>query len=125
MVDLEIEGDAVRVDVRGLHQLLALRRKLEFPLSAVRSARRLAPAELGGWWKGWRIPGTHVPGVLVAGTYYKNGQRHFWDVRHAERAIEIELEGARYDRLFVEVDDPDKVLSTLGAARSNATAASA
>jgi hypothetical protein len=125
MVELTIEAGAVRVDVRGLHRLLALRRKLEFPLSAVRSARRLTPSELGGWWKGWRMPGTHVPGVLVAGTYYREGQRHFWDVRHAEQAIAIELEGARYDRLFVEVEDPEQALSALGAASGSAGAAGA
>jgi hypothetical protein len=125
VVELQIEAGAVRLVVQGLHQLLALRRTLEFPLSAVRSARRLAPSEIAGWWKGWRMPGTHVPGVLVAGTYYKNGQRHFWDVRRAEQAIAIELEGDRYDRLFVEVEDPEKVLSALGAASGSAAAAGA
>lgn len=118
MVELEVEGNTVRVDVQGLHQLFALRRRVEFPLSAVRSARRLERAELGGLWKGWRVPGTHLPGVLVAGTYYRNGERHFWDVRHADRAIEIELEGTRFDRLFVEVSDPERALSALSPARA-------
>lgn len=68
------------------------------------------------------MPGTHGPGVLVAGTYYREGQRHFSDVRHAEQAIAIELEAARYDRLFVEVEDPEQVRSTLGAASGSAGA---
>jgi hypothetical protein len=57
-----------------------------------------------------------LPGVIVAGTYYRNGERHFWDVRNPERAIEIDLAGVPYDKLVVEVADPDAALAQLSAA---------
>jgi hypothetical protein len=113
MVELHIADDHVEIDVKGVHQLLAIRRRLRVPSAAVAGARRMRPEEIMGWWKGWRVPGTHVPGLLVAGTYYRRGERHFWDVRRAGRSVEIELRGHRYDRLFVEVDDPDEVVRRL------------
>lgn len=113
MVDVHIEDDRVKLEVRGLHRLWALKREVTFPRSAVRAVRRLPPDAFNGWWKGLRVPGTMIPGVIVAGTYYKSGERHFWDVRRANRAIEIDLEGGPFDRVFVEVDDPEAAVQLL------------
>lgn len=114
MVEIHVEGERVAIEVQGLHKLWALKRRIEVPRSAVRSVRRAPADAVRGWWKGWRIPGTHLPGVIVAGTFYRDGERHFWDVRHADHAVEIELDGQAYDRLFVEVADPDAALRALG-----------
>ncbi|NVB79709.1 MAG: hypothetical protein HOV81_15035 [Kofleriaceae bacterium] len=113
MVDVHIEADQVRVKVLGMHRLWALKRELTFPRAAVRAVRRLPPDALKGWWKGLRAPGTSIPGVIAAGTFHKDGERHFWDVRHANRAIEIDLEGETYAKLFVEVEDPEAAVRML------------
>jgi hypothetical protein len=118
MVNLQVKDDAVEVEVLGLHKVWALRSRLRVPLSAVAAVRRLDADSVRGWWKGWRVPGTHLPGVIVAGTYYRDGQRHFWDVRDGARAIEVELVGDRYDRLFLEVEDPDQAIRELETARA-------
>jgi hypothetical protein len=115
MVEIHADGDRVEVEVRGWHQVWAMKRRIAFPRTAVRGARRLPADALRGAWKGWRVPGTHLPGIIVAGTFYKDGERQFWDVRHADRGIEIELAGQPYDRLFVEVADPDAALRALRA----------
>ena len=113
MVEIKTQGGVVQVDIRGLHKLLAFKGHLELPTSAVKSARRLDTKQAWRLWKGFRVPGTHLPGVIAAGTFYKDGERHFWDVRNAGRAIEIELEGQPYQRLFVEVEDPEATLKSL------------
>jgi hypothetical protein len=113
MVEIQVDDNQVTFDVRGLHKLWAFKSKVEVPRAAVLSVRRLAPGEARGFWKGWRVPGTHLPGVIVAGTFLRDGERHFWDVIHSDRAIEVELVGQRYDRLFVEVPDPDAALHAL------------
>ncbi len=113
MVEIHADDDHVTIDVCGWHKLWAFKRRLEVPRSAVRAVRRLPSDAVYGLWKGWRAPGTHLPGVIVAGTFFKGGERHFWDVRHADRAIEIELAGQRYDRLFVEVSDPDLAMQAI------------
>lgn len=106
MVEIKVDTERVTVEVLGWDRLWSFKRRIEIPRYAIRRVRRLPEAAMHGVWKGWRIPGTHMPGVIVAGTYYKRGERQFWDVRHADHAIEIELEGESYDRLFVEVADP-------------------
>lgn len=113
MVDIHADDAQVTFDVRGLHQLWAFKRRVEVPRAAIRAVRRVPADAVRGFWKGWRLPGTHLPGVIVAGTYLKDGERHFWDVRRAERAIEVELDGQPYHRLFVEVDDPDAAIAAL------------
>ena len=53
-----------------------------------------------------RAPGTSIPGVLTAGTYYHDGKKIFWDVSDAERTIVIDLDDDDYNQLIVEVADP-------------------
>ena len=60
------------------------------------------------------MPGTHIPGVIIAGTFYRNGKRVFWDVKDREKAIVIELAGHRYHQLIVEVADPAAEVQRIG-----------
>lgn len=105
MVDVTIQGTQLEVEVKGLHKLLALKGRVSVPLSKVRGARP-DPFAASSFWKGLRMPGTHIPGLIAAGTFYHQNQKTFWDVSRPEKALVIELEGAGYDRLVVEVADP-------------------
>jgi hypothetical protein len=105
MAEVELAEDALIVHVRGMDQLWALRSRLEIPLSHVVSAQA-DPQEAQGWWRGIRTGGTHMPGVITAGTFYQEGERVFWDVHHPEKALIIRLRDERYQRLVIEVDDP-------------------
>ncbi|MBV8281921.1 MAG: hypothetical protein JO347_07650, partial [Candidatus Eremiobacteraeota bacterium] len=49
----------------------------------------------------------------VAGTYYDGKGCVFWDVHHAENAIEITLRDERFSRLVVEVEDPAAAVAML------------
>ena len=62
------------------------------------------------------MPGTSIPGVITAGTFYQNGKRVFWDVHHPENTIVIELHDERYDELIVEVANPEIAVQTITAA---------
>lgn len=105
MVDVQIRDSQLEVEPKGIHKLLAFKRRITVPLSSVRAVRP-DPFAASGFWKGIRVPGTHIPGLIIAGTYYWRGQKTFFDVVRPERAIVIELSGASYDRIVVEVDDP-------------------
>ena len=54
---------------------------------------------------GVRSPGTYVPRVITAGTYRKDGERTFWNLRASQQAVVIELTGHRYRRLVLGVAD--------------------
>jgi roadblock/LC7 domain-containing protein len=60
------------------------------------------------------MPGTTVPGVMTAGTFYQDGKRVFWEVHHPEKTIVIDLHDERYNELVVEVDDPDAAVKLIG-----------
>ncbi|MFZ0292552.1 MAG: hypothetical protein WAL52_03035 [Candidatus Sulfotelmatobacter sp.] len=105
MVDLSISGDQLVLNVRGTDKLWALKSSLEIPLKHVIGIRA-DPAIAQGWWHGLRMPGTNVPGVITAGTFYQDGKRIFWDVHHPENTVVIELRDERYNELIVEVANP-------------------
>ncbi len=60
------------------------------------------------------MPGTEIPGLIAAGTFYKKG-RNFWDVMNKNKAIIIELENHYYKKLIIEVENPEATLQLLNA----------
>ena len=105
MVEITIHGDRIRLEVQGWDKLWAVKSQLEFPLAHVRSVRK-DPEPALGWWHGIKLPGTNIPGVLTAGTFYHHGGAVFYDVHDPERTIVLELDHEHYQRLVVEVKDP-------------------
>ena len=112
MVDVSIQGDDVYFHVKGLHKLWAFKSQLQIPRHHITGARQDAEV-LKGWWKGWRMPGTHIPGLLAAGTFLHEDKRIFWDVHNAERAVIIDLQHDEYDQLIIEVEDAAAVVALL------------
>jgi hypothetical protein len=105
LVDLSIGEGKLTLHIRGADKLWAFTSTLEIPLVHIASVRA-DPEVARGWYHGIRMPGTNVPGVITAGTFYQDGKRVFWDVHHPEKTIVIDLHDERYNELVVEVDDP-------------------
>ena len=83
MVDLSVADGMLTLHVRGADQLWAFKSSLEIPLRHVAGIR--ADSTIAhGWWHGIRMPGTNIPGVLTAGTFYQHGKRVFWDVHNPD-----------------------------------------
>lgn len=104
MATININGGELTIDVEGLDKLWTLKSRLTIPLAHVRGAT--ADPSITTEPKGGRGAGTHLPGVIVAGTFHQDGQRVFWDVHDKNKAIVIELKDDDYQRLIFEVDDP-------------------
>ncbi|MGH9885829.1 MAG: hypothetical protein ACREBE_09890 [bacterium] len=117
MVEVSIEGDRIRFEVEGWDKLWALKSQLEIPLAHVRSAR-IDPEPARGWWHGLRLPGTQIPGIITAGTFYQSDGAVFYDVHDPDRTIVIELDHEHYKRLVVEVEHPVDVVARLQSAIS-------
>lgn len=105
MVELALKNDNLVVEVHGADKLWALKSRLEIPLVHIAGARA-DQAVAHGWWKGIKMPGTNIPGVITAGTFYQHGKRIFWDVHNRDNTIVITLHDERYNELVVEVADP-------------------
>ncbi|HEY7894585.1 MAG TPA: hypothetical protein VIC24_06770 [Gemmatimonadaceae bacterium] len=117
MVEISVEGDRVRFDVDGWDKMWALKSRLEIPLAHITSVR-IDSEPARGWWHGFRMPGTQIPGVLTAGTFYQHDGAVFYDVHDPDHTIVIELDHEHYHRLVVEVADPPAAVKLLDDALS-------
>lgn len=115
MVDVMIADGKLHLEVKGMDKLWAFKSRLEIPLEDVVGAHA-DPALKHGLWQGIRMPGTHIPGLFTAGTYYHDGRKIFWDVKAVEDAIVIDLQHDNYDQLIVEVENPAEVIAAINAA---------
>ncbi|MFI5529862.1 hypothetical protein ACIA8O_15110 [Kitasatospora sp. NPDC051853] len=109
MAVVSVADGILTVEVEGWDRVWALRSRIEIPLRHVRGAT-LDPGIVREP-KGVKSGGTHVPGVIVAGTFRRDGEKVFWDVKNPEKAVVIELADEAYARLVVEVADPRETLA--------------
>lgn len=112
MVTVTFSPTTAIFTVEGLDQLWALRSRLELPLAHITGVRA-DPSVAQGWWHGFRLGGTNVPGLLTAGTFYHEGGFVFWDVHDPARTIVVNLEHEHYRALVIEVAEPAKVVAEL------------
>jgi hypothetical protein len=112
MVDLAIGEGKLTLRVQGADKLWAFKSTLEIPLVHIAGVRA-DPEIARGWWHGVRMPGTNIPGVITAGTFYQDGKRIFWDVHNPANTVVITLRDERYDELVVEVSDPPAALKMI------------
>jgi len=114
MVKISVVDGHVLVEVQGMHRLWALKSTLRVPLTDIVSVRH-DPERATRAFPGLKVPGTHIPTVYTAGTYYQSDFRpDFWTVRHPEQAVVIQCtEDAAYDEIIVEVEDPAGTVARL------------
>jgi hypothetical protein len=98
---VEVHGDHLVIDVRGTEKAMRMMSRLRIPLEHVQGAEADPEIE-HTLWRGWRIPGVHVPGV------------RFYDVHgHRDKTIVIRTKDETYDRIIVEVQDPAEVVAKI------------
>jgi hypothetical protein len=117
MVQVKIDGDKASFEVEGWDKLWSLRSRLEIPLAHIKGARP-DPDPAMGWLEGLKLAGTDVPNLFKAGMFFQEGGLMFWDVRHPERAIVVDLDHERYRKLVIEVDDPKGISAMINDALS-------
>jgi hypothetical protein len=109
-------GDRARFEVLGMDKLWAFKSSIEIPLAHIREVR-VDPEAARGWWFGLRVPGTQIPRVITAGTYYQSAHgASFFDVHDPDNTVVIELHDEKYGRLVVEVESPGQTAAMLQAA---------
>ena len=117
--NLVFEADGI--DTNDLHfwekflaKLWSFKTRLEIPRTHIRGARR--DPSIPQSYPGVFTPvlgGTSVPNRFAYGTFLQDGRRIFWDVRHPEKAIRIDLDHEHFDQLIVEVENPEEAIRLL------------
>ena len=111
MTEISIANRKMIIELKGWDKLWALKSRLEIPVEHVKSVR--ADSQIARHSTGVRTLGTHVPGVITAGTFRQDGDRVFWNVHDPEKVIVIELHDERYAKLVIEVADPSGAVASL------------
>jgi hypothetical protein len=109
MNNIIITTNAVRIEITGWDKIWSFKGSLTIPKDSISSVSKhdgkLKPPF-------WRCPGTAIPKLIIAGTYYGRGRKEFWNT-HFKGAIVFDLKNMEYTRIVVDVADPNKVLSEL------------
>ena len=117
MVSVTQQDDDILFTVQGMHKVWAFKSSLTIPRAHIAGARQDATAARD--LHGFRAPGTSVPWLINAGTFYLNSQTGmkptFVDVVHPEKTVVIDLHDESYQQLIIEVEDPAAVLALLNA----------
>jgi hypothetical protein len=113
--DLSITGSGVDIQPRGIHRVGALTGGFSVPLSSIVDVQ-IRPPWVMETWKSYSLTkfkvGSWIPGVYRAGKFLMWNQDReagttWWLVRNPVRTIELSLRDFKYDRIIVEVDDPE------------------
>lgn len=110
MVEVVERGGQLVLNVLGTHRFWAFKNSITLDRSSIRSVRRWDRSVRPAW---FRCPGTAIPWLFIAGTYYAPGRKEFWDTRLGDRAIVLDLQHAPYTRIVVDVENPQALINTL------------
>ncbi len=119
MVEIFVAADTLKIEVLGWSKLWCLKSRLDVPLCCIRSATADGVLPSRFW---LRLPGTYIPGVIKAGSYWNGSQWSFWDIRRRrDNVVVIALRGWKYDYIVVEVNDAAAALQAIETALSRKT----
>jgi hypothetical protein len=111
MVTIKKEEAGFIFEIKGLHKLWALKSQLSIPAAHIVNAYPNTDKLIGFF--GLRMPGTHIPGIITAGTYIVKDGTIFCDVADTSKSIVVELQDEHYKKLIIQVEDVDIAIALL------------
>ena len=118
LASVDVVGPDLTITPRGLNKLWAVKARMTIPIAAITDARVIEDArELP---RGWRLPGTWVPGLITAGSYVGKGEWSFFLIRGGAPVVAIEGRSGKYSRAIVETADPRGTIARIQEARKAA-----
>ncbi|AFY31261.1 hypothetical protein [Calothrix sp. PCC 7507] len=105
-MNLSIVDEKLQIEFTLKEQLLAVRwhKIWQIPLTNITQVTTTEPQSS---WKELRAPGSFIPGVVKAGTYYTNRGKEFWYVNRETDYLTIELQDESYKRIILTVDNSE------------------
>jgi hypothetical protein len=91
---------------------------LEVPLNHI---TRVTTEEPHSSWMDVRLPGTFLPGVIKAGTYYTGEGREFWYATRGGKYLTLELENEFYKKIVLTIDDHQRWADQINQQRTSPT----
>jgi hypothetical protein len=97
--------DRLTIVFQGFEKLWGLKSKLQIPRDEIVDMQWSPEVPDADSFKGWRCPGTSIPGTFLAGSFSHEGHWEFWCV-YLKRAGELSIETnqKRYQKIRVTAD---------------------
>ncbi|MBK8954322.1 MAG: hypothetical protein IPM34_02040 [Saprospiraceae bacterium] len=111
MVEITTVNSHFSITLKGFYKFFAFKSEINILKRNIVNVYQ-SDKELSGW-IGWRSLGTSIPFFFNVGTFCKNGKKNFWYVFDKSKAIIIELENEDYDKLIIEVENPQEAIKFL------------
>jgi hypothetical protein len=110
MNKIVISKTTVRIEITGLDKIWSFKGSLTIPKDAISKVYKYDGKLMPPF---WRCPGTSLPRVIIAGTYYGRGRKEFWNTHFRTGTIVFDLKNVEYTRIVVDVEDSDTILAEL------------
>lgn len=104
-MNLSIVEQNFKIEFTVKEQFLAARLKKfwEIPLSHIEQVTTVPPQTT---WRELRSPGTFIPSLVKAGTYYTKRGKEFWLVNYQQdNYLNIELQNETYQRIIITFEE--------------------
>ena len=105
-MNLKIIDNKLQIELEWFEQLWAfhLSKTIEIPLDRIERATTVEPQSN---WAEIRAPGTFLPGVIKAGTYYTSRGKEFWYVTKERDYLTLQLNDEYFQRIILTVDNSE------------------
>jgi hypothetical protein len=111
MAQLDVEGDLLVVRLGIIDAMLSMRSTMRFPLTSVKNV--YVDPVAGEEPKGFKAPGTAIPGTLTKGTFHFDGVKTFWNIWRGTLVVVVELSNEKFDRLVIEQANPEAIVGKI------------
>ncbi|MFN8249745.1 MAG: hypothetical protein U0T68_12390 [Ferruginibacter sp.] len=108
MVQVTKENNDFKFQIKGLHKLWAVKSEINIPAEHIVKAYRNED-EISSF-VGIRMPGTHIPGIITAGSFMVDGGTIFCDFSNRDNLVIVELKDEKYKKLVIEVENVSETL---------------
>jgi hypothetical protein len=111
-MQLSLADEKLSIEFEWYEQLWAFRfdRVMEISIAHVRSVSATEPHSN---WAQVRAPGTFVPGIIKAGTYYTKQGKEFWYVTDDKNYLTLELQDEPYRQVIITIPESQSWLDRI------------
>jgi hypothetical protein len=103
-MNLTFANDNFQIEWEWYEQLLAFNPSKTFiiPLNHIVA---VSTAQAVSSWTEIRNPGSFIPGIIKAGTYYSSRGKEFWYVTKDQDFLTLEIKDESYQRIILTIDE--------------------
>lgn len=108
---IEISDNQLIILPQGINKLASLTNKIAIPLKHINKVA--IDMDILNKYKGFRSPGTVISGYYWAGSYIKNGEKTFFNIKRGNKPVVIQLANEKYTQLVLGVENPEEIVNSI------------